>query len=238
MPVFDTPIRTDDKSLKKVLGQKQPAILVLVDGKRPDKALDDALERAAHKYAGDLLVIRVDGNENPETMAKYNQPMLPALVSLTPAFFGRKVESSAESIRPSDVRNHIAHLLEDAPLPEEKPQTAPQQAAKKSIVVVSDQNFKREVLQSKVPVLVDFWAPWCGPCHSIAPYVEQVANQYAGKLKVAKLNTDANQRIAGQYGIRAIPTFIVFQSGQPAARFSGASPQGIQQIIAEVLVPE
>jgi hypothetical protein len=72
MPVFDTPVRTDDRSLKKVLGQKQPAILVLVDGSRTDKALDDALERAARQHAGDLLVIRVDGTENPETMAKYN----------------------------------------------------------------------------------------------------------------------------------------------------------------------
>jgi thioredoxin 1 len=245
MPVFDTPIRTDDQSLKKVLGQKQPAILVLVDGKRTDKALDDALERAARQHAGGLLVIRVDGTENPETMAKYSRPTLPALVTLTPAFFGRKVKSSAESIRPADVRNHIAHLLEDAPLPEDAPYMAKpqststsQRASKNNIVVVSDQNFRREVLQSKVPVLVDFWAPWCGPCHSIAPYVEQVARQYTGKLKVAKLNTDANQRTAGQYGIRAIPTFIVFQGGQPAARFSGASPQGIQQIIADVLVSE
>jgi thioredoxin 1 len=239
MPAYDVPITTDDRDLKNVLAQKQPVLLVLFDGKQTDKPLDDAINREAHKHAGQLLIVRVDGRDNPDTMAKYQEPALPALVTLTPSFFGRKVKSSAEKIRPSDVRSHIAHLLDDKPLPEEKkPAEKSNHSGKKNIVVATDRNFKQEVLRSKIPVLVDFWAPWCGPCHNIAPYVEQVAGQMKGRLKVAKLNTDDNRQIAAQFGIQSIPTFIMFQGGQQVGRFSGANPMGIQRLISEVVIPE
>ncbi len=93
MVAKDTPITTDERGLKKVLGQKEPALLVLFDGNQTDKPLDDALKREARRRAGDLLVIRVDGSQNPSAMSKYNNPELPALFTLTQAFFGRKIKS-------------------------------------------------------------------------------------------------------------------------------------------------
>ncbi len=82
-------------------------------------------------------------------------------------------------------------------------------------------NFQTEVLGSDVPVLVDFWAPWCGPCKMIGPIVEELSSEYEGKAKFGKINVDDNQELAGQFGIRGIPTVMIFKGGQVAASFVG-----------------
>ena len=90
------------------------------------------------------------------------------------------------------------------------------------VLAVNNQNFDQEVLKSEVPVLVDFWAPWCGPCRMIAPHVDAIAAELAGKLKVVKLNTDEAADIAGRYGIMSIPTLMVFKGGQVVEQMVGA----------------
>lgn len=90
---------------------------------------------------------------------------------------------------------------------------------------VTDSNFKEEVLENEAPVLVDFWAPWCGPCRMVAPVVDEIAEQYEGKVKVVKLNTDENPNVASQYGIRSIPTLMIFKGGQRVDMVVGAVPK-------------
>jgi thioredoxin 1 len=93
------------------------------------------------------------------------------------------------------------------------------------VTEVKEADFKEVVLESELPVLVDFWAPWCGPCRMVAPVVEEIAQQYEGKVKVVKLNTDENPQIASQYGIRSIPTLMVFKDGQKQEMVVGAVPK-------------
>jgi thioredoxin 1 len=90
------------------------------------------------------------------------------------------------------------------------------------VLPVTDDSFDSEVLKSNTPALVDFWAAWCGPCRAIGPVVEELAGEYMGRVKVAKLNVDENPKTPGQYGIRAIPTLIIFKGGKEAERITGA----------------
>jgi thioredoxin 1 len=90
---------------------------------------------------------------------------------------------------------------------------------------VDQNNFQAEVLQAAGPVLVDFWAPWCGPCRMVAPVVDKIAQTYAGRLKVVKLNTDDSPSIAGRYEVNGIPALILFKSGEPVDRIVGYVPE-------------
>jgi len=91
----------------------------------------------------------------------------------------------------------------------------------------TDTNFDQEVLKSNIPVLVDFWAPWCGPCRMVSPLVDELAEELTGKLKVVKVNTDENQAVAYKYGIRSIPTIGIFKNGQVVESIIGAVPKQI-----------
>jgi thioredoxin 1 len=232
MPVFDTPITTNEQNLQKVLAQPLPLALYLFRSRDP--ASDEALNKIARENAGKLLIARVNVTENPPVLNQYGNPALPALVTLS----GGQVKSKLEAARPDAMLPHIDYLLGRGPMPAAKAPASSNSAKSSEAgtpVHISDATFQQAVLQSDVPVLVDFWAEWCGPCHSIAPYLEKMAGEYAGKIKIAKLNVDENQRISQQYGIQAIPTFITFKNGKQIRRQSGADPNLIRDMIQGVL---
>lgn len=224
MPIFDTPITTDDRNISKIISQPLPIIIIL-HRNDVDKPLDDAIVKEAKRGAGTILVTRVNADENPDTYGKYGKPVTPAVITLQ----NGKVKAKGEQIRPGDFRAYLAHLLNDTPLPTKAPASATGNPAQPQ--VVTDSNFREAVLKSKKPVLVDFWAEWCGPCHSIAPHVNDLAKQYGDKVKVMKMDVDANRVIPSRYQITSIPSLILFQDGQVAERVTGANPTALRKMV-------
>ena len=103
-------------------------------------------------------------------------------------------------------------------------------------ITLSDQSFESEVIQSLIPVLVDFSAEWCGPCKMLAPVIDEIADEYAGRVKVGKVDIDQNRDKAGEYGIQGVPTLIVFQNGQPVKKFVGlVAKEKISEALDEIL---
>jgi thioredoxin 1 len=108
--------------------------------------------------------------------------------------------------------------------------------ASEKVIAFTDTNFDREVLQSEIPVLVDFWATWCAPCKAIAPLVDAVADEYTGRVKVGKVNVDENPATPGKYGVRGIPTLILFKGGVVIDQIVGAVPKSqLDALIAKAL---
>jgi len=104
--------------------------------------------------------------------------------------------------------------------------------AAENVLQVSDSNFQSQALQSDLPVLIDFWAPWCGPCKAIGPVIDELAQEFDGKIKVGKMNVDENPATPGKYGIRAIPTLILFKGGEVVDQITGAV--GKPQLVAMI----
>lgn len=103
-------------------------------------------------------------------------------------------------------------------------------------LLITDQSFDQDVLKSQLPVLVDFWAPWCGPCKVVDPIVDELAKEYEGKIKTGKLNVDENPVVAGNFGVMSIPTLMVFKNGKPVATTIGAQGKdALKKMIEEAL---
>jgi thioredoxin 1 len=223
---FDTPIHTNDQSVDRVLAAGLPVVLVFVNSPIP-VTLKDQLNRLAQTYAGQAILAEINLKENPATASKYAITQAPAVVT----FKNSKVQTQAQAINGPQIEQHLLFLLGKGPQPEvPRPSPAPGQATAGAAsqgqpITVTDATFQREVLQSSLPVLVDFWAPWCGPCRMVAPTVEKMAREMAGKARFAKVNVDENPQIASQYGIYSIPTMMVVKNGQIVDRWAGALPE-------------
>lgn len=231
MPVYDTPINTDSNGLPRLVNAGLPVMLYLYSS--TNSSLDEAFNAVAKADAGQLLVAKIDASAHTDVHAQYGSLALPALVTLD----GDTVESEAANIRPADVEEHADFLMGRGPKPTTTvAEEEAAQAAGTAPVHVSDDTFMHDVLKSDMPVLVDFWAPWCAPCHMIAPTLEQFAQKYAGRVKVAKLNVDENQQVAADFRVTGIPMLLMFKDGRAVGQLVGAHPpQNIEALIQKAL---
>lgn len=236
MPTFDTLLNTNDQSLDRVLSAGLPVALVLWDRRRGLGAdLEEALKRTAQAEAGKLLVVRIDVADNPQAASQWGGAGTPALVAFRD---GSAVVGPVHPLTAEGLRAHVDYLLGRGPRPAQAASAgqngrqAPAQGRTAAgspdltrPVTVTDATFQQEVLASAVPVVVDFWAPWCGPCRMIGPVLEKLAAELGGRVKVAKVNVDENPQWAGRYGVQGIPTLLLVRNGQVADRIVGALPE-------------
>lgn len=212
MPVqIDTPITASAATLDRTINSNLPVIVVLYNHTLPTD-LESAMKNLAKSEAEKLLVVKVDAAENQELSVRY-QLGLPALIAFKE---GKEV---ARTDNPQNLQNYANYLLG---------KTSELKHAKTTItkpMAVTDSTFADQVLKSDKPVLVDFWATWCGPCHMIAPTLEKLAGEYAGKVTIAKLDVDQNPQISNLFRVQSIPTLILFKNGQPIDKAVGALPE-------------
>lgn len=236
--VFDTPVRTNVQNLDRIFAAKQPMLLVFqVPDCEPCKKVESIAKDVARTYAGRAIIVLVENSREGSVSAHFNLTRAPTLVFWN----GREVTRIEGAARQDEIRAHLDFALETGPSPaaasgpsvplrdESVPAAPPPGATNGSPVVVTDANFQTQVLQSDLPVLVDFWAPWCGPCRMVSPIVEELGRQYAGRLRVAKVNTDENPMHASRLGIMGIPTLIFFKNGREVDRVVGAVPKATLQ---------
>jgi thioredoxin len=250
---LDTPIRTGAQNLGRILDASLPSLLVFeTPDCEPCRSLIPTLKSLARDFAGKVLIVRVEDAQQEAVSRRFNVRHAPTLV-LWQA--GKEVGRIEGAARIDQIRDHLDYLLGHGlrpatttgpsitlrgNLPNNLPGTNPVKQEYRSPAQethapqnVTDATFEAQVLRSPLPVLVDFWAPWCGPCRMVSPVVEEIGRQHAGKMKVVKVNTDENPANASRLGIQGIPTLILFQNGREVDRMVGAAPKTQLEIWVE-----
>ncbi len=224
MVAFDTPITTSDQSINRVLKAGLPVLLVFLNGPTPPD-LANSMRKLAQANQGKLLVVQLQSGENPESTGRYQITRTPAVVTVRDG----ATLSKAEGVSVPELERHASYLLGKGPKPEPRAQqTAGAYSGAnggREPVPVTDSTFEQQVMKSSKPVLVDFWAPWCGPCRMTDPIVEKLAHEMPERLTVAKVNVDQNPLISSRYGVASIPTMMIVKNGHIVDRWAGAMPE-------------
>ena len=221
---FDTPINVTDASFDRaVLQASLPVAAVFwAPQDQSRERLDPVLERTARQYAGDLLVVKLNVEDARQARARYDVETLPEFL-----FFrdGKLIARAKGTPSQEALRPWVEYLLQRGPKPTAKRTRAKTHATGDGQpVTVTDATFDQLVLGADLPVLVDFWASWCGPCRAVAPTIEQIAREYAGRALVAKVDVDASQATARRYRVMSVPTLAFFKDGREVDRVSGVQP--------------
>jgi len=249
---FSAPIHTNEQSIDRVLKAGLPVVLVFwrSDNCAPCAELAPVLDRLARDHSGRLLVAKVDIADNPDLARRYEVTQLPSLIVVQNGqVAGRADGAAAQAALDAWLRAVLEGRAMPAPTgpsvplsgtrPSQRParpatggvpgttttrQQVPQATGSATPLVLTDRTFAQVIGQGDMPVLVDFWAPWCGPCRMVTPTVEQLAREFDGRARVAKLNVDENPRTSQSFNIRGIPALLIFRNGQIVERFVGVQP--------------
>jgi thioredoxin 1 len=235
LAVFDVPIHTSTQNVERVFAAGLPVLLSFeVPVCEHCRALVPTLEELARAFVGRALVVRVGNTEEGELAARYHITCVPTLIFWHDNKEVARIEGATNF---ATVRAYLEFLLGGGaqPAPASGPSmplsvaasaaasTLPYSAKSGESIAVSDNSFETLVLQSPLPTLVDFWAPWCEPCNTISPVVDELGREYAGRMRLAKLNTDDNPSWTSRLGIMGIPTLVFFKRGREVDRIVGAA---------------
>ncbi|MBI1293928.1 thioredoxin [bacterium] len=222
-------IHTNQSSIDRVLGAGVPVVLAFWS---PQSTVEDdpmILETLAVDFAGRALLAKVNAQDEAALMSRFDVKQAPSFVFVKDQ---RAVATVPGPLTEETLRSWLRHLVEGAPRPQTT-QTGPKakghngnghsRQAPGAPVHLTDATFE-QAINSDLPVLVDFWAEWCGPCRTIAPSLERLAQEFAGRAVVAKLNIDQNPRTPQRFGIMSIPTLYIFKNGRVVDQIVGAQP--------------
>ena len=222
-------LNTSTQSVDKILGAGLPVMLIFWRPATPiAPEQEKSLAELARAYAGRAILARVDADAEGELVQRVRVATTPLYLLLRD---GKPQIALASEAARSNVAGWLAHFVDGKPQPAAPSSTA----SDGKPLTLTDANFQQTINQS-LPVLVDFWAPWCGPCRMVAPSVEKLAQEFAGRAVVGKLNVDDNQATAQRYRVMSIPTLIIFKNGQPVDQIVGAQPYpNLQQRLAKFI---
>lgn len=219
-------LNTNASSVDRILNAGLPVMLIFWRASAPLTAEQERrLQELARHYAGRAILARVNADEEPALAQRF-------CVTTTPLYLLLRNGKPELALASEEARNNVAawlaHFIEGKPQPTTSPRAAAQAPSDGKPLTLTDANFD-QTIQRPVPVLVDFWAPWCGPCRMVAPSVEKLAQEFAGGAIVGKLNVDENPMTAQRYRVMSIPTLIIFKNGQPVDQIVGAQPYSVLQ---------
>ena len=252
MPI-DAPIHTNENNLPRVINAGLPVVLVFWQRDcAPCDQLMPALDRLACTYAGRALIVKVNIADEPGLAARYRIEQLPSLVFVKDGREQATARGAVGEQELANWLEYLTGKGAQPPVPTGPSQplaiaaaasrNGPNGPVRSSApagsagagpttgtgatgpIVLTDANFEQVINSNGVPVMVDFWAVWCGPCKMVAPVIEDLAREYAGRAVVGKLNVDENPGVASRYGIMSIPTLMIFRDGKVIDRLIGAQP--------------
>jgi thioredoxin 1 len=219
MPIT-TVIHTNTHSIDRVLGANAPALLVFWRPGTPlPPAVDQRLDQLAQQYAGKALLAKIDADAERDLVTRFHVTATPAMLLVR----NRQVEAALTGSALSQAGDWLAYAVDGRARP-----AAPAASPPAQPLILTDATFQKVVADSR-PVLVDFWAAWCGPCRMVAPHVEKLAQEFAGRAVVAKLNVDENPVTAQRFNVMSIPTLLIFKNGNVVDTIVGAQPLPVLQ---------
>ncbi len=234
MTTAEIPVITANGSLEAELQGDKPVLMLVWDGGSLRRDLEVALAEAAKSHAGKLRVLKVDAGQYPEAAERFGLNKHPLLIG----WYGGEERVRRNKPWAADVAGlaaDLAALLPD-PAAEETAEEETPDVPEDKPVHVTDQTFMELVMESRLPVVVDFWAEWCRPCKMVAPILERLAAEYAGRVRIAKVDVDANPVLAQQFRIMSIPTLMFVKNGKIVGQSAGAAPEPAIRDVIEQLI--
>ena len=228
----------DTAIIESALQGEQPVILWLANDQSMPTEVRKALEDQLQKHADKLVIYAVDTSRETALGEQFSVGKHPVLV----AWYHGEVVARRSRPWATDAITITQNVLKLLPVAKSAAKSTPVNGKTKENhmnnkpVIVTDETFQAEVLDSEIPVLIDFWAEWCGPCRMVAPILEKLAGEYAGKVKIAKVDVDANQGLSQAFRIMSIPTLMFVKEGKIVGQSAGAAPEPALRDVLEQLI--